>query len=64
MNKLKFYLTTSILILLFGPFYLIGATVGQFVGALIKGYKDGTKIIKLKVGELLIRAKYPNRQKL
>ena len=43
--KVLFYSYTGFLIIIFGPFLLVGAVFGQFVGAFYFGYKAGRRWI-------------------
>jgi len=41
MSKVKFYLFAAIVFSLLGPFFIVGAIAGQFIGSLYYGYKSG-----------------------
>lgn len=45
MAKVKFYLWCAFLLVTLGPFFLIGLTLGQFIGTMIEGYKTGIEEI-------------------
>lgn len=44
MKKLKFWVFASIMITFLGPFFLLGASAGQFAAAVWYGYKTGRRI--------------------
>ena len=41
MKRFNFYLFATVTMCLLGPFFIIGATLGQFIGAIYYGYKSG-----------------------
>jgi len=43
---IKKWTWTIVLLLLFSPFYLLGATLGVFVGTTVRGYHDNLHLIR------------------